>query len=361
MKITAVDTEVVRLPLEVPFRDPRGELTFVDNILVRARTDEGPVGIGWAFSLNGRNTTSLKGAIDELKVGLVGRNPLRLGEVQDALRHIAFNVGPGGLITMATAALDVAVWDLRGKLLNLPIADLLGRRRDRVATYASQGLWRNYGPAELAAQAAEYVALGFRAVKLRVGGEADPEKEVERVRVIREAVGWGVDIMADVNQGWTPWRAIALGRRFQEYGLYWLEDPVPMLDLTGSAEVARALDLPVCAGEYHYDVAGLKRLLDERAVDILMIDLLRVGGITEWLKAAALAEAYQVPVVSHLVPEVHVHIFAAIPNGLTVEYMPWSFGLFKNPPRLVDGELEVPSGPGLGLELDEDRIARHRV
>ncbi len=361
MKILAVDTEVIRLPLEVPFRDPRGDLSFVDHILVRARTDEGLVGIGWAFSLNGRNTASLKGAIDELKLALVGRDPLRLGEVQDGLHHIAFNVGPGGLITMARAALDVAVWDLRGKLLNLPVADLLGRRRDRVPTYASQGLWRNYGPEELASQAASYVALGFRAVKLRVGGEADPEKEVERVRVVREAVGWDVDVMADVNQGWTPWRAITLGRRFQEYGLYWLEDPVPMLDFAGSAGVARALDVPICAGEYHYELAGLKRLLDEQAVDILMVDLLRVGGITGWLKAAALAEAYQVPVVSHLVPEVHVHIFAAIPNGLTVEYMPWSFGLFKNPPRLIDGELEVPSGPGLGLELDEERIRRHRV
>ena len=146
---------------------------------------------------------------------------------------------------------------------------------------------------------------------------------------MREAVGPDVDLMCDINQLWSVNHAIEVGRRIEPYHLYWLEDPVAHDDYAGLARVADALTTPVAAGEYHYGIVPFRHMLEARSIDIVMIDLLRVGGITQWMKVAGMAEAFNLPVVSHLLPEVHVHLVAAIPNGLTVEYMPWTLAALR--------------------------------
>ena len=155
--------------------------------------------------------------------------------------------------------------------------------------------------------------------------------------------------------------AIEVGRRIEPYHLYGLEDPIAHDDYTGLARVADALTTPIAAGEYHYGIAPFRHLLEARSIDIVMIDLVRVGGITQWMKVAGMAEAFNLPVVSHLVPEVHVHLVAAIPNGLTVEYMPWTLRLFVETPALEGGQLVVPKTPGLGLAFDPAAIKRYQV
>ena len=190
--------------------------------------------------------------------------------------------------------------------------------------------------------------MGFSQMKMQCGTAS-----LERVRVVREAIGPAVNLMCDINQLWSVSHAIEVGRRLEPYHLYWLEDPV--------ARVADALTTPIAAGEYHYGIAPFRQLLEARAIDIVMIDLLRVGGITQWMKVAGMAEAFNLPVVSHLVPEIHVHLVAAIPNGLTVEYMPWTLRLFEETPALEGGQLVVPTGPGLGLAFDQAAIKRYQV
>ena len=150
-------------------------------------------------------------------------------------------------------------------------------------------------------------------------------------------------------------------RRIEPYHLFWLEDPVAHDDYAGLARVADALTAPVAAGEYHYGIVPFRHLLEARAIDVVMIDLLRVGGITQWMKVAGMAEAFNLPVVSHLIPEIHVHLVAAIPNGLTVEYMPWTLRLFEETPALDGGQLVVPRKPGLGLAFDQAAITRYQV
>jgi L-talarate/galactarate dehydratase len=171
------------------------------------------------------------------------------------------------------------------------------------------------------------------------------------VRVMRESIGPDVDLMCDINQLWSVHHAIDVGQRIRDQHLFWLEDPTSHDDFAGLARIADALDTPIAAGEYHYGIVPFRHLLEARSIDIVMIDLLRVGGITQWMKVAGMAEAFNLPVVSHLIPEVHVHLVAAVPNGEIVEYMPWTRALFANPPLPEQGVLKVPSAPGLGLSF----------
>jgi len=156
-------------------------------------------------------------------------------------------------------------------------------------------------------------------------------------------------------------QAIEVGRRIEPYHLFWLEDPTTHDDYPGMARIADALTTPIAAGEYHYGIVPFRHLLEHRSIDIVMIDLLRVGGITQWMKVAGMAEAFNLPVVSHLVPEIHVHLVAAIPNGLTVEYMPWTLNLYEQTPPIEGGQLVVPKEPGLGLAFDRAAMKRFQI
>jgi L-alanine-DL-glutamate epimerase-like enolase superfamily enzyme len=165
--------------------------------------------------------------------------------------------------------------------------------------------------------------------------------------------------MCDINQRWDVRQAISIGKRIEQYHLFWLEDVVAHDDYAGLARVADALATPVAGGEYVYGLAPFRHMLEARAVDIVMIDVLRAGGITQWLKIAGMAEAFNLPVVNHLYPEISVHLVAAIPHGLTVEYMPWSLRLYEEVPVLDKGELVVPDKPGLGLKFDQAALKRY--
>jgi L-alanine-DL-glutamate epimerase-like enolase superfamily enzyme len=185
--------------------------------------------------------------------------------------------------------------------------------------------------------------------QLALPGGTRPEVEVDRIRRIREAIGPDVRLMCDINQRWSVAEAFSIGARLEPYRLHWLEDVTACDDYAGLARVAAKLTTPIAGGEYVYGLAPFRHMLEARSVDIPMIDLVRVGGITQWMKVAGMAEAYNLPVVSHLIPEVHVHLIAAVPNGHIVEYMPWTRALFEDPPLPVKGEMAVSAKPGLGL------------
>jgi len=203
--------------------------------------------------------------------------------------------------------------------------------------------------------------MGFRQMKMQCGSEPTVSASVERVRVMRESIGPDIDLMCDINQLWSVNQAIEVGRRIEPYHLFWLEDPTTHDDYPGMARIADALTTPIAAGEYHYGITPFRHLLEHRSIDIVMIDLLRAGGITQWMKIAGMAEAFNLPVVSHLVPEVHVHLVAAIPNGLTVEYMPWTLALYEETPPIERGQLVVPKKPGLGLAFDQAAMKRFQI
>jgi len=361
MKITKIQSLIVRIPVDEPLAGgPAAPGATREFVTLRIGTDAGIEGIGYTF-FGAALTGALKHAVDALGHLAISEDPLRTEAVAAKLRAASAGSGPGGILTLALSAIDIALWDIRGKALNLPLWQLIGGSRERVPTYASGALMRTFPLEHLVKAAPRLVEKGFRQMKtqLALPGDTSPELEVERIRRVRESIGPDINLMCDINQRWSVYQAIDIGRRIEDVHLYWLEDVTAHDDYPGLARVADALATPVAGGEYLYGPVPFRHMLEARSVDIVMIDLMRAGGITQWLKIAGMAEAYNLPVVSHLVPEIHVHLIAAIPNGLTVEYMPWTFRIFEEVPVPERGELAVPRKPGLGLKFDEAALKRY--
>jgi L-alanine-DL-glutamate epimerase-like enolase superfamily enzyme len=361
VKIARVAVNVLRVPVERPYVAGGRTVDANWHVLARIATAGGVEGFGYVVYPRPDLMNAIAGAARELGEHLIGMSVLEPEAAWDRLARRGDWVGPGGLLHCALAPLDIAVWDAAGKALGQSLHRLLGGYRDRLPTYASDGLWYNLAPDELAASAKRHADAGFAAVKLRLGKEATPELEAGRVRAVREAVGSDVRIMVDATESWSLIQARRAGRVLQEAGIAWLEDPVHHLDLAGLAELRRQLDVPIAAGEHLYHLDAFRTLLEARAVDVVILDLARVGGITPWRTIAALAQAHRIPVCGHVVPEIQLHLLAAIPNGHLVEYVPRSAGILTAMPRLESGELVAPDAPGLGLALDEASVRRHQI
>src|SRR5690242_16344470 len=360
MKIKQVKTNVVRLPHEEPLvgAPPAGSM-MRDYVTVQIVTDDGIEGIG-VTGFAGRLMRALKAAVEDFGELVVGEDPLRADAILAKLRTGSAPCGPGGIATLALAAFDIALWDIRGKAFGVPLARLLGGLRERVPAYASGALMRTSRLDDVERAAAALVDKGFRQMKTQMAIDGlSPAQEIERIRALRGVVGADIALMVDINQRWSVHEAISIGARIEDLGLTWLEDPTSAIDHQGLAAIAAALTTPICAGEYLYGIEPHRQSLAHHSVDIVMIDVLRAGGITGWMKIAAMAEAFNRPVVSHLLPEIQVHTVAAAPNGIVVEYMPWTRHLFENPPMPERGEMTVPPGPGLGLTFAPDLFKQY--
>ena len=351
MILTNASSRIVRIPVQHLVEVDQAPST-IEFVILELDTNEGIQGIGYTF-YGGILNRALKETIDVMASQIIGNDPMPIEAVMDKL-HRTTGAGPAGMVTLALSAIDIALWDIKGKALEQPLCVLLGGYRNRVPAYASGTLMRQYPVEYLAKASIKLIDMGFHQIKTFLGTEPTAAREVERIRGIRDAVGYDVDLMCDIGQYWDVGQAIQIGRLLEEYQLFWLEDVVMHDDYQGMARVAEALSMPICAGELVYGITPFRQLLEARSIDIVMVDLFRVGGITPWMKVAALAAAFNIPVVSHLAPEIHVHLVAAVPNGLTIEYMPWSLGLFEETPTLEDGQIVVPQKPGLGLAFKKD-------
>jgi L-alanine-DL-glutamate epimerase-like enolase superfamily enzyme len=361
VKITRVAVNVLKVPVDCPYVAAGRTVDANWHVLARVTTSDGVEGVGYIVYPRPDLMTAICHAARELGEHLVGMSVLEPEAAWERLARRGDWVGPGGLLHCALSPLDVAVWDAAGKTMAQPVHRLLGGYRDRLPTYASDGLWYSLSPDELATSARRHVEAGFGAVKLRLGREATPELEARRVRAVREAVGPDVRIMVDATESWSLTQARRTGRVLQDAGIAWLEDPVHHLDVTGLAELRRRLEVPIAAGEHLYHLDAFRTLLEAHAVDVVILDLARVGGVTPWRRIAALAYAHGIPVCGHVVPEIQVHLLCAIPNGHLVEYVPRSAGILTSMPRLERGELVAPDAPGLGLELNDAAVRKCQV
>ena len=221
--------------------------------------------------------------------------------------------------------------------------------RDRVNTYASGSLRRGLTHLQAATAARRLVDKGFIEMKTQMAlpGNPSPAEEVRRARVVRDAIGPDIKLMCDINQRWRVEQAIDIGHRVADVGLFWLEES-RRATITGLGRVNAALSTPIAGGEYLWGIVPFRKMIEARSVDYVMIDLCRVGGVTPWMKVAGMAEAFNLPVVSHVVPEMHLHLIAAVPNGLTVEYMPWMLKLYEETPAIEKGQLVLPTSRGWG-------------
>jgi L-alanine-DL-glutamate epimerase-like enolase superfamily enzyme len=345
MKITCARTRVVRVwTRSVDHRHPHRLALAAD-----AATE----GISYITRLHDAAPAALK--VLQLYVErIVGMDPLRRRRSRTACSCAARPLP--WFETRAASAIDVALWDIRGKAAGQPVYKLMGGFRNRVPCYAS---WRIEPDADLdkvARSDERHVHNGFKAMKCHLGRASLP-KAIEHMRVLREAVGADVDILLDVNQLWSIKQAIAYARALAPFQPYWLEDATSNVDFAGLRQVGEALDIPTCAGETYYSIAASQPLMEGRSIDIVMVD--QDLGLSGALKVAHFAEIYGLKVVPHLATEILAHLVAAVPNGLTVEHYPWAVPLFREVPPVDNGELVHSDRPGLGLELDEDALTSY--
>jgi len=328
------------------------------HVLAEITTTDGVRGFGYTVAPGTSMVPVMARATHELGQALVGAHVLEVEAAWERLARKGAWIGPGGLLHQAIAPLDIAMWDAAGKSLNQPLYRLLGGYRDRLPVYGSDGVWYDRTPDELAAQAQRYVADGYAAVKLRLGHEKRAADEARRVEAVRRSVGPDVRILVDATETWDLATALETGHALQEAGIHWLEDPVGSSNVAGLARLCRHLRVRIATGEHYYNVSDFLRLFQEEAAGVALIDLGRIGGITPWRRVAALAHAHGIPVCGHVLPEIHVHLASAVPNGYLVEYVPRSSAILRAMPAVENGCLVAPRGAGLGLELDRAAVER---
>jgi len=293
-----------------------------------------------------------------------GENPFYIERIWDRMYRFWRKPVAKGSVIEAIGTVDIALWDIVGKALNKPVYQVLGAFTDRIRVYAAGGYYEEgKSISDLAREMEEYVRQGFRAVKMKVGGEPFGV-DVERVRAVREAIGPDVDLLIDANNKWNAYEAIRFGRAVEKYHLFWFEEPVEPDDFQGCAEVRQALDIPIVAGENEFTRWGCRELLEARSADILNLDTVLAGGITEYRKIAALASAYHVPVAPHGNPFMAVHLLASLPNALIMETYPaieskYNLALPLFPVK--DGYIQVPDKPGIGIDPDPEIVKKYRI
>jgi L-alanine-DL-glutamate epimerase-like enolase superfamily enzyme len=359
VKITRLRTQVVHLPIEPAIPTALlGSIRSADCVLTFLDTDEGLTGEGLVFSINNRRLSVILEMIRQLEDLVVGMDP-RLGGALNAGAWKDLNfLGYEGVSIVGLAAVDNALWDLRGKAAGMNVAHLIGACRPAVPTYASGGLWLGSSIDELQNQARGFVERGFRAMKTRVG-PTDPERMVARVAAVREAIGPDIGLMVDANQQMSVKQAIRIGRMMEPLNLTWFEEPVICHDHAGEATIRAALDTPIASGETVYTHRGILAMLQAGACDVMMPDLQRMGGPTEFLKAGHLCEAFHIPCSAHLFPEMSLSLLAALPGGSYLEHMPWFERIYRERIELdQNGHAIVPDRPGWGFSFDPEAI-RH--
>jgi len=260
---------------------------------------------------------------------------------------------------MALSALDMALWDALALAAQLPLATLLGGAPRPLRAYNSCGLGLT-SPEAAADESLRLLEGGFRAMKLRLGHPTLAE-DVAVTRAVRSRLPDDVLLMADYNQALTTAEAVARGGALQSEGVTWLEEPIRHDDYRGNAQIAQALDLPLQLGENFNGPLEMEKALDAHACDLVMPDLARIGGITGWMQAAAIAQRHGMPMSSHLMPEASAHALAATPTGDWLEYVDWMDVLLTEPLRIESGSAVMPARPGVGMTWDERAVAKYRL
>ncbi|WP_325346046.1 mandelate racemase/muconate lactonizing enzyme family protein [Xylophilus sp.] len=356
MKITSFRAALVEVPDEdlVAIAETRQACTR-PIVALQLHTDAGVAGIGIGFSVGGMHGALLS-AVEEFAELIVGEDPQRIHALRHKITRHAGTMAHAGIFCTALCAIDLALWDIAGKAANLPLWKLLGGFRQRVPTYSSGPLHRNITTAAGVKAAQAVKEQGFRYVKINLAleGEFAPNRELERARAVREALGPDIQLMADINDRWTVGQAVEMAHRLEEVGLFCIEDPVRHSDYDGMAHVTASTHTQIMSGESVWGVAPFREMFARRSVDICMIDVMHVGGITAWMEVAAMARAHGLPVVSHIMPEFQAQLVAAVPNGLLAEYKAWTWRLFDGAPVFEQGDFVLSDRPGHGLEFSAE-------
>jgi len=356
MKITKISAETYQVPVHRDMHDAIRHFNKMDVIFVRVDTDEGLQGHGFTYSIIPHGAREICSLVQTSINSLIqGMNPLNHEQVWYEMWRRMDWVGRGGIAVLAVAAVDIAIWDLKSKAAGMSLHRLLGGYRDKVPVYNTDGGWLNHSLEQLAEETSGIVRAGFRGTKIKVGKD-DPAEDVERIAAVRKILGPHRTLMVDANERFTQAEAIRRARMWEEFNLFWFEEPLPAEDISGHTALKAHTSIPIALGESLFTRHQFKDYLVSNGVSIMQPDACRCGGITEWLKIAALASCHNMQISPHFVMELHLPLVAAIPNGLFVEYIPSLDAVLTKPMLLEDGYYRPSEEPGLGISWDFEKL-----
>ncbi|MCG6875705.1 MAG: mandelate racemase [Betaproteobacteria bacterium] len=358
LKITKLRARGVHAPLKRPLQTATLLIRNAPFALIDLETSGGIVGRAYLFCYAAPILKSTVTLLTELG-SLIEGDTLAPFDIEQKLLKRFLLAGQQGIVGTALGGIDMAAWDAMAKAAGQPLARMLGGSVRRVPAYNSNGLGL-IGPERVPAEAMALIESGFRAVKLRLGYPTLVE-DLAAVKAARGALPDDIELMTDYNQCLLPAEAEIRGRALDGAGLAWIEEPIRWDDYTGNASIAAALDTPVMIGESFWGVHDMAKALEAKACDYVMPDAMKIGGVSGWLRAAALAERHAMPMSSHLYPEISAHLLAVTPTAHWLEYMDWAEAFLAEPMAVQGGFAVIPDRPGTGIEWNEEAVQRYGV
>lgn len=345
----------VHVPMRLPLQTSGGTVGIAPLALIDLHTAEGVTGCAYLFCYTPLVLKPVAQLLENL-TPLIRGDPVAPLELERKLQGRFRLLGEKGVTGMAMAGIDMAAWDALARAAGMPLARLLGGEPRRIPAYNSCGLGI-IGVERTAAEARELAAPGFRAIKVRLG-YPDVKTDVAVVRAVKRVIGDGVELMSDYNQSLSVPEAIRRVRALDGEGLYWIEEPTRADDFTGHAEIRNKAGTPIQIGENWWGSREMANSVEAGASDFGMPDAMKIGGVSGWLRAAAIAEAAGLPLSSHLFPEVSAHLLAVSPTCHWLEYVDWASPILEQPLRIEGGEAVIPDAPGTGISWDEVAVQR---
>lgn len=355
VKLRSLSSRGVLVPLNFTLGTSAAIVRTVPLLLVDLVTDDGVTGHAYAFCYRPSGARAIAAHLADAFDFLAGKSVTPYDAARSLSRQFAL-LGVTGTVRMALSLFDMALWDTLARSKDMPLAALLGSSPRDLQAYDSRGLGL-MEPDRLSKEAEALLAKGLRAIKLRLGYPS-AKQDMMALKAVRHAVGDAVDIMVDYNQALTMAEAIARGRQLENEGIYWFEEPIPHEEYEACAAIARQLSVPVQIGENFNGPEGMLAALIARSSDFVMPDVARIGGVSGWMQASALAAAKGIEMSSHLVPEISAQLLSATPTAHWLEYVDWADALLQEPLRIVDGKVLTSQRPGSGIAWDEDKIRK---
>jgi mandelate racemase len=356
LTVAGLRAMAVNVELERPVQTSGGEIPTAPLVLIDLETKEGVTGRAYVFSYTPLALEPLRRLVENLGATLEG-DVLAPLEIEHKLQAVFRLLGPQGLTGIAASGIDMAAWDALARAHDLPLVELLGGGKKRVPAYGSLRTMHRESVVEEARELAE---MGFDAYKVKIGHEG-VKADLEAILALRSVIGEDAKLAVDYNQSLSVTGALERVRILDEEGLYWIEEPTRADDFVGHARIANEARTPICIGENWWGPHDLQKSLEAGACDYGMPDAMKIGGVTGWLRAAALAEPVGLPLTSHIFPEVSSHLLASSPTAYRLEYLDTAGPILKEAVRIEDGHALVPEGPGIGLEWDEEAVSRFLI
>jgi L-alanine-DL-glutamate epimerase-like enolase superfamily enzyme len=359
-RITRVEALMVDLKPKVKRTDAIQSFISQETPIIRVYDSDGAVGTGYSYTIGTGGPSIMELIRRTLAPALIGREALEIERIWRDLFFLTHATTVGAITSLALAAIDTALWDLKCRRMGEPLHRMAGGAQARVPLYTTEGGWLHIDTSALVEDALQAKAMGFGGSKIKVG-RPHVSEDVARLQAVREAVGPSFEIMTDANQRFTVDEAIRRARCLTPLDIAWFEEPLTADDISGHVRLSQSTTIPVAVGESLYSHLHFREYLERGACSIVQADVARVGGITPWLKIAHLAECFNVPVCPHFLMELHVSLSAAVPNARWVEYIPQIDSLTLEPMRIENGHAVPSDDPGLGIRWDFDAIRSQTV